>query len=272
MDTNNHDDGKEVNVTRIVHSCALLDYGGQRILTDPWFSEKPGYFHGEPLGATVADLPELTGVLVSHAHYDHYDMGAFAAYKDKSVRFVVKRGDAAPARSVGFRDVTELDPWESTRIGSAKVTAAPAKHGVPENTYLVECGGTTTFFGGDTMLIPELEEVARRFPKIDVALLPVNGLTIRPLLNRRVVMDDEEAAKLCGILRPRVAIPTHYAFTAGNLRNHVLLKYTGTAKGFVEAVPRYSPSTEARILGPGESVTVRPTLAGPVPSNGPHPV
>ena len=235
-----------------------MDYGEEKILTDPWFSEKPGYYHGEPLGSSVDGLPELAGVLVSHAHYDHYDMEAFASYRDKSVKFVVKRGDAAPARGVGFKDVNELDPWESTQIGKAKVTAAPAKHGVPENTYVVECGGTTTFFGGDTMLIPELEEVARRFPKIDVALLPVNGLIIRPLLYRRVVMDDEEAAKLCGILRPRVAVPTHYAFTAGNLRNHILLKYTGTAKGFVEAAQKYSPSTEARVLRPGESIDVSP--------------
>ena len=258
MDTHIQGGTAEVKVTRIVHSCALLEYGDERILTDPWFSEKPGYYHGEPLGISVEGLPELAGVVVSHAHYDHYDMGAFASYGDKSVRFVVKRGDAAPARGVGFRDVTELDPWESVQIGSVKITAAPAKHGVPENTYVVEAGGTTTFFGGDTMLIPELEEVARRFPKIDVALLPVNGLVIRPLLYRKVVMDDVEAAKLCGILRPRVAIPTHYAFTAGNLRNHVLLKYTGTARGFAEAMPRYSPSTEARILRPGESVTVSP--------------
>ena len=259
MDTNVQGGTGEVKVTRIVHSCALLEYGDERILTDPWFSEKPGYYHGEPLGTTVEGLPQLEGVLVSHAHYDHYDMEAFSSYKDKSLRFVVKRGDAAPARGVGFRDVTELDPWESVRIGNVKITAAPAKHGVPENTYVVEAGGTTTFFGGDTMLIPELEEVARRFPKIDVALQPVNGLGIRPLLYRKVVMDDVEAAKLCGILHPRVAIPTHYAFTAGNLRNHVLLKYTGTARGFAEAVPRYSPSTEARILRPSESVTVGPT-------------
>ncbi len=32
------------------------------------------------------------------------------------------------------------------------------------------------FFGADTLLIPELSEVARRFPKIDLALLPINGL------------------------------------------------------------------------------------------------
>lgn len=39
---------------------------------------------------------------------------------------------------------------------------------MPENTYVIEADGMTVFFGGDTLLIPELNEVARRFPKIDV--------------------------------------------------------------------------------------------------------
>ncbi|MGI0092424.1 MAG: MBL fold metallo-hydrolase [Nitrososphaerales archaeon] len=259
MSQRNEEEQAMLTATRIVHSSLLLDFGGgDRILTDPWFSEKPGYYHGEPLGMTVGDLPDLSGVVVSHAHYDHYDMNAFSSYRNKKVPFVVKKGTAQPAVNVGFKNVTELEPWESTMVGNVKVTASPAKHGVPENTYILECRGQTAFFGGDTLLIPELEEVARRFPKIDLALLPVNGLILRPLLYRRVVMDDTEAAKLCGILRPRVAVPTHYAFTAGNLRNHLLLKYTGTAKGFIESVPKYSKTTTAKILDPGRSVEIEP--------------
>jgi L-ascorbate metabolism protein UlaG (beta-lactamase superfamily) len=33
----------DLTVTRICHSCALIDLGGATILTDPWFSEKPSY-------------------------------------------------------------------------------------------------------------------------------------------------------------------------------------------------------------------------------------
>jgi L-ascorbate metabolism protein UlaG (beta-lactamase superfamily) len=29
------------------------------------------------------------------------------------------------------------------------------------------------------------------------------------------IMTAEEAAELCGVLKPRVAVPIHYAFTAG---------------------------------------------------------
>jgi L-ascorbate metabolism protein UlaG (beta-lactamase superfamily) len=251
---------ESLQVTRVVHSCVLLDYGNEKVLTDPWFSERPGYYHGEPLAMSVAELPDLSAVLVSHAHYDHYDMGAFASYRDKSVQFIVKKGIGGLARAAGFARVKELDPWESVEVGNLRVTATPAKHGVPENTYVIEGKGTTVFFGGDTLLIPELEEVAKRFPHIDVAFLPVNGLILRPLLYRKVVMDDVDAARLCGILKPTLAVPIHYAFTAGNLRDHVLLKYTGTAAGFKRAVTKYSPGTQVKILDTGQTCAVTTEL------------
>ena len=48
-------------VTRVAHSCVLLDFDGHRILTDPWFSQKRGYYPGEPHAyATAAELPSHT--------------------------------------------------------------------------------------------------------------------------------------------------------------------------------------------------------------------
>ena len=43
-------------------------------------------------------------------------------------------------------------------------------------------GGRSVYFAGDTMLIPELLTLPDRFGRFDVALLPVNGLQIRPLV------------------------------------------------------------------------------------------
>ncbi len=247
-----------LTLTRVAHSTTLLNFDGELILTDPWFSEKPGYYHGEPLGLRRQDLPRLAGVVGSHGHYDHFDMADFAAYPYKDVPFAVKTGMAQAAHQAGFHQVKELEPWQTAMLGGVKVTATPAKHGVPENCYVLEKDGATVFFGGDTLFIPELREVARRFPSIDLALLPVNGLRIRPLFNRQVVMNAKEAADLCAILRPRVAVPIHYAFTAGPVRDRILLKYTGTAEEFAREAGRRAAETAAHILPPGERFPLHP--------------
>ena len=97
------------------------------------------------------------------------------------------------------------------------------------------------------MRMSELDVVARRFDEIDLALLPINGLTIRPLLNRQVVMNAAEAAHLTRTLRPRLAVPIHYALTGGPIRDRLLLKNDPGPEMYVNPqptsprTPRFSP-------------------------------
>jgi L-ascorbate metabolism protein UlaG (beta-lactamase superfamily) len=258
----------EVVLRRIAHASVLLDFGGCRILTDPWFSERWGYYHGEPYGLMLDQLPRLDGVLVSHDHYDHFDLDSFKGYPDQNVPMIVKRGLAAKARAAGLGNVRELDAWEATTLGPLTITGAPGKHKVPEITFVLEGLGLCVYFGADTLLIPELREVARRFPRIDLALVPVNGLTLRPLLNRQVVMNAREAAELCALLRPRVAVPIHYAFTGGPIQDRLVLKYTGTAEEFAREAAQRAPGTQVRILAPGEPLAVMASTTAD--QGGPH--
>jgi L-ascorbate metabolism protein UlaG (beta-lactamase superfamily) len=184
----------------------------------------------------------------------------FQAYPDKQVPMAVKRGIAQTARKVGFTNVIEMDAWETTGFGPITVTAAPGKHGVPEITYLLQASGFTVYFGGDTLLIPELSEIPQRFEQIDVALLAINGLQMRFQGNRQVVMNAQDAAEFCSITRPRYAVPIHYTFTGGPIMDTLVLKYAGKpqelTREFQQAVAKLTPETIARTLAPGEPLLV----------------
>jgi L-ascorbate metabolism protein UlaG (beta-lactamase superfamily) len=241
-----------------VRSVRSSHFDGYSILTDPWLSERPGYHHGEPLAfATAADLPELSGIVISHGHYDHCDIDALADYPDKSVPVATIPSVAPRVRAAGFGNVVELGNWDGAELGPVRVTAAPAKHSVPEATFALQADGRTVFFGGDTMRIPELDEVARRFPDLDLALLPINGLRVRPMLNHQLVMDAEQAADLTKVLRPRLAVPIHYAYTAGPVRDRLLLKLDRNRPDlYQQATADVAPDTSVRILDPGQPMTL----------------
>ena len=243
-------------VTRIVHSCHLIEIGARTFLTDPWFSERAGYHPGEPVAIPAAGLPALDGVLITHHHYDHCDLAAFAAYRDHGVPMLVAGPVEARARKAGFSNVTALVPWQHADIGGVRITAAPAKHGVYEVTFVLSDGQRTVYFAGDTMLIPELRQLPDRVGRIDLALLPVNGLRIRPQFSKQVVMDAAEAAELTALLKPDLAIPHHYAFTSGWLGDRLLTKSDRDPQPFADACARLAPATTVRITEPGTRVAL----------------
>lgn len=247
-----------LTLTRIVHASVLLDFGGARILTDPWFSESRFYRPGEPRSiATAAELPELAGIVISHGHIDHCDLANLTGYPDKLVPFAVVPGLADRVRAAGFTQVVELAPWQHTHLGPVEVTAAPASHGVPEVTFVLRADGQTVFFGADTLRIAELDDIAARFGAVDLALLPVNGLRIRPAFNRRVVMDAGEAADLVGVLRPHIAVPIHYAFSSGPLGDRIMTKSDRQGpERFLVAAADLAPDTVVQILPTGQSLAV----------------
>ncbi len=107
------------------------------------------------------------------------------------------------------------------RLGPVRVTAAPARHkeflGIEQNNYIFEGAGFTVYFGGDSLPTPHLAEVARRFPRIDVALLPINGRdAYREAQGLVGNMDVREAAELADRIGADLLIPTHYDMFARN--------------------------------------------------------
>ena len=238
-------------VTRITHSCHLIEIGGRTFLTDPWFSARPGYYQGEPIAVGIPDLPRLDGVLISHEHYDHCDLEAFAAYRDRAVPLFVAETVVEAARKHGFTNVTALAPWQEAEVGGVTITATPAKHGVYEVTFVLRAATDAVYFAGDTMLIPELAEIPKRLGHISLALLPTNGLHIRPAGNKQVVMNADEAAELTALLKPELAVPHHYAFTKGFLGDRLITHSDKNPLRYQAASRDLAPGTSVRIVEPG---------------------
>jgi L-ascorbate metabolism protein UlaG (beta-lactamase superfamily) len=245
-------------ITRVTHSCHLIQIGGLTVLTDPWFSQRALYHPGEPIAFQPEQLPHLDAVVISHEHYDHCDLDAFRRYPDKDVPFLVAGPVVEKARKAGFTNVRALEPWQSAQVGDLTIAAVPGKPGVYEVTYVISGGGRSVYFAGDTLLIPELRTLTDRYGPLDVALLPVNGLHIRMAGNKQVVMNAEEAAELTAALRPRLAVPQHYAFTSGTMGDRIFLKSDKTPAHFVEAARRLAPDVPVKVISPGEPLTVAP--------------
>jgi L-ascorbate metabolism protein UlaG (beta-lactamase superfamily) len=202
-----HQSDATISITRIVHGSYLIDFRGVRLLVDPWFYPRGLVNQREALGLIPRTLPTINGILITHGHQDHLDVKALAALSDHDVPVVVRRGLGDRVASAGYTDITELDWWDATRIADLIIQAVPADHRGGENGYIVESKTTVVYVGGDTKFFDGLHDIARRFPAIDIAMLPIGGLRFCGLLTE---MRPADAARAVEVLGPLRIIPTHY--------------------------------------------------------------
>lgn len=184
-------DAGKVQLTWVGHSTFLIQAAGLNILTDPIWSERasPVSWAGPKRlsrpGVDFADLPPIDIVLVSHTHYDHLDRPTILKLGNKP-RYIVPENVAPWFNAEKISNAEEVRWWQSTKIGGATIHAVPAKHWSRRRLfaeehmgwggYIVETSAGIVYFAGDTGYHPEyFKEIGKRFPRIDLALIPIGA-------------------------------------------------------------------------------------------------
>jgi L-ascorbate metabolism protein UlaG (beta-lactamase superfamily) len=241
--------GLPLHVTSIGHATFLIEVGGRLVLTDPRFYENPlTGRHPDGLGLAPGRMPAPDVILVTHAHRDHFDRTFLQQLADKQVPVVVAMGMGQDLAALGFTRVIELEPWRSITLDGVVITAAPAVHHGPTNTYVIQAGGRSIYFASETVLFHGLSRVAERFAPIDVAFLPADGLKLR--WGTPLAMDPGSAAEAVLILRPRVVIPVLDHDFSRSIAGLVVTT-TGSVDDFKALATRQIPDAEVFVLKPG---------------------
>ena len=184
-----------LRITWLGHSTLLLESDGVRILTDPMFGGRasPMPFLGakrfHPVPVTIAELPPLDAVLLSHDHYDHLDRASIRELAGRRVPIVTSLGVGARLERLGVdpASITELDWWETHTPpgGSLSFTATPAQHfsgrGLADrnatlwSSWVITTSNHRLFFSGDTGLTSELATIGERFGPFDVSMIEIGA-------------------------------------------------------------------------------------------------
>jgi L-ascorbate metabolism protein UlaG (beta-lactamase superfamily) len=232
-----------MKVTMIGHSTVLIEVAGQRILTDPYFGSwgNPAYARIAPPGKTREELLGVDLVLVSHNHWDHTDRRFFRSLA-ADVPVVAPRPNTWVTRLKGARNVVGLAKWRQRQFGPVRVTAVPASHIAITRGFVVEAGGRTIYFAGDTYYRGFMKEIGARFT-IDVALMPVSTFRIP------MTMGERGAVRAVRALSPKVVIPIHL----GIAPRSPLLRTSEGPEGFRKRLQDAGIKAEVRVLREGES-------------------
>ncbi len=221
-------------VTWIGHATALLQLGGINVLTDPIFSERasPVGFAGPkralPPGLTLAQLPRIDVVVVSHNHYDHCDAPSLQALNQQAggpPLFLLPLGLKAWAADLGITNVREMDWWQEHTVGNVQVVMTPVQHWSSRSLtdrmktlwggWAFFAPDAHVFFAGDTGYSADFKDIAQRFAKrqgdagFDLALIPVGAYEPRWFMKEQHV-NPEESVLMHRDLRARKSLGIHW--------------------------------------------------------------
>ncbi len=211
------DPAQPPSLTAVGHATFVLQWGGQVVVTDPFFSRRAGLpSRLVPPAFGPEAIPDGAVVLLTHNHYDHLDAASVEALASRC-RFLCPLGLGGFVRRHGAREVRELDWWQTAEIDGTTFTFLPAQHwsrrfGMDFNetlwgAWLIERDGRKVFFGGDSGYFKGFREFGRRYPGIDVALIGVGAHAPRWFMHY-AHMDIPESVRAFRELGARLLVPT----------------------------------------------------------------
>lgn len=260
-----------MRVVYIGHATLLLEVGDCRVMTDPNFDAHLGRIlhRVNPPGITLAELPPLDAILLTHAHADHLSFTTLDALPD-SIPLFAPGPVAQWLQKLGYSQAQAFMPGEKISIKGMTVHAASARHagnryGIDwwrsaANMYLLDSGTTSCFFAGDTALTSTTHDLVTESLKkydrvLDVALLPIGYAPWWKPGFRRGHLSSDDALELFRRLKARFFIPYHW----GTFQ-HVTSGPYDAIKRLRSQLASHSRGADVRILEPGQSIEI-PTLS-----------
>jgi L-ascorbate metabolism protein UlaG (beta-lactamase superfamily) len=205
------------------HTTVLLKVEGMTILTDPVFSTRVGLNFG-PLTLGIKrlvapalraiELPRIDLILLSHAHFDHFDIPSLRALENRGTTIVTAAKTADLLRPGRYAAVHELGWGDRKQVGPAAIRAFQVNHWGARmrndsyrgyNGYTIEVGRRRILFGGDTAATTAFRALRSSQP-FDLAIMPVGAYN--PWIHYHCT--PEEAWRMANDAGAEFLLPVHH--------------------------------------------------------------
>ena len=195
-----------MNIEVLCHSSIKIESEGKIIYADPFRIKEEKH---------DADL-----IVITHSHYDHFSEEDILRVKNDKTKIVITTDLFERTIELGFeeRNITVVIPNNLYNILNIEINTIPAynankKFHLKENNwvgYILTIENKKVYIAGDTDVVEENKNI-----QCDIALVPVGGT---------YTTTYSEAAELVNKLKPKIAIPIHYAEIVGNKEDAIKFK------------------------------------------------
>lgn len=187
--------GKELKLTFFAHASIAIEFEGRTIYVDPVVGN-----------ARYEELPKADMILVTHSHYDHFDMAAIEAVQRPDTHILLDKTSAEGFQGDCYTMLpgSVAEPYTDIRVDAVAAynTSESQLQFHPKERedcgYILTLGGAVRIYiSGDT----EPTEEQRAIRNIDIAFICVN---------QPYTMKPEQAVEAVKALQPKIYYPYHY--------------------------------------------------------------
>jgi L-ascorbate metabolism protein UlaG (beta-lactamase superfamily) len=217
----------EPDVGWLGHSGFRITWGGTILLLDPntspWCTLSRRVL--EP-AAAPSTLGPADAVLISHTHFDHFDVPTLRALGPIGLLALPSGSETVLEHSeIVVRELRPLRAGDRVTVGALEIVAVPAAHNSSRLHpfrgraaglgYVIRRGACAVYFAGDTGAALDFARIGREHaPRI--AILPIGAFAPRfPM--RYYHLDPEEAVEAAVALGVERVIPCHFGTFALSL-------------------------------------------------------
>jgi L-ascorbate metabolism protein UlaG (beta-lactamase superfamily) len=224
------------DITWLGHATWIVATPAGRLLVDPFLDENPK----APMRAADVDCD---AILLTHGHFDHVADCVAIAKRTKAP--VIANFEIT--QWLGKHGVANCQPMNhGGRVkipgGTAKMELAFHSSTLPDGSsggnpgsFVLDLGGTRIFIAGDTGVFSDMERIGRA--GLAAAIVPIGDV---------FTMGPEDAVEAVRLLRPKIALPSHYGTWPPIEQDAVAWAASINAEKLADA----------RVLAPGETTRV----------------
>jgi L-ascorbate metabolism protein UlaG (beta-lactamase superfamily) len=217
-----------IRVVCVGHAGTLIQTPSLNIITDPVLFDSigPRSFPTKTVtnpGMTIADLPRIDVILISHNHYDHLDLDSLRAIfnrqKDSPPRVLAGLGVGELLAKERLSSYSELDWDQSVTVKDTRFFFLEAIHTSRRSvsdtnktlwgSFLIDSPEGEIYFAGDTAYGGHFKQIYERFGPPKLSLLPIGAYEPRWFMCR-MHMNPDEAVRAHMDLHSEHALAIHF--------------------------------------------------------------
>ena len=215
-----------IRMTWFGHSTFLIEIDGKNILLDPVFGQYAAPHpwlgrrrYNSEMPITIAELPTIDAVIISHDHYDHLDYKSIKQLKDKTDRFFVPLGvdNHLERWEVDEAKISKMDWWEEQEFKELTIAFTPSRHmsgrGLSDQSstlwgsWVLKGKTKNIFFSGDGGYGKHFKAIGEKYGDFDIALMECGQYNV---LWADVHLMPEQTVVAGKDVKAKIIVPIHW--------------------------------------------------------------